>query len=153
MSQMQYGGIGWSPYYGGYPQPTPITPPVQKMEVIRVHGEEGANAFAMAPNSSAIFLDETQPAVWLKTTDGAGYATVTGYDITPKAKVDPTIVAQEKPVEVDTFKDDVLARLDRLERMIENNVKPYAQSNKQPNAGKSNSGRSDQANDANGQRI
>ena len=33
MSQMQYGGVGWSPYYGGYPQPTPITPPVQKMEV------------------------------------------------------------------------------------------------------------------------
>lgn len=86
----------------------------------------------MAPNSSAIFLDETQPTVWLKTTDGAGYATVTGYDITPKQKKDPTIVAEEKPQEVDTFKEDVLARLDKLERMIENNAKQsYAQSTKQ----------------------
>ena len=134
---MQYGGIGWSPYYGStpyqqtaYPPPTPTVP--QRTEVIRVHGEEGANAFMMAPNSSAIFLDETQPSVWLKTTDGAGYATVTGYDIIPKQRKDPTIVAEEKPQEVDTFKEDVLARLDKLERMIENNAKqPYAQSTKQ----------------------
>lgn len=155
MSQMQYGGIGWSPYYGAYPPPTPITQPLQKMDVIRVHGEEGAKAFAMAPNSSAIFLDETQPSVWLKTTDGAGYATVTGYDIIPKAKSEPTVVAQEKPVEVDTFKNDVLARLDKLERMIESNAKSNAQSNRQPNTGKSNNSgnRPDQANDTNGQRF
>ena len=138
MSQMPYPNMfGWSPYNGAYPPPTSATPMPQRTEVIRVHGEEGANAFMMAPNSSAIFLDETQPSVWLKTTDGAGYATVTGYDITPKAKNEPTVVAQEKPVEVDTFKEDVLARLDKLERMIENNVKPYAQSTKQskPNIG------------------
>lgn len=135
MSQMPY--AGWNPYYGqtpyqqsAYPPPTPTIP--QRTEVIRVHGEEGANAFMMAPNSSAIFLDETQPTVWLKTTDGAGYATVTGYDITPKQKKDPTIVAEEKPQEVDMFKEDVLARLDKLERMIENNAKQsYAQSTKQ----------------------
>lgn len=133
MSQMPYPNmLGWSPYNGAYPPPTSATPMPQRTEVIRVHGEEGANAFMMAPNSSAIFLDETQPSVWLKTTDGAGYATVTGYDLTPKQRKDPTIVAEEKPQEVDTFKEDVLARLDKLERMIENNAKQsYAQSTKQ----------------------
>jgi hypothetical protein len=37
----------------------------------------------MAPNSSILLLDETAPIIWLKTTDGASYPTVTGYTITP----------------------------------------------------------------------
>lgn len=55
----------------------------QKQEIIRVSGENGAKALNLAPNSSALLLDETQPVVWLKTTDGAGYPTVTGYSISP----------------------------------------------------------------------
>lgn len=52
-------------------------------QVIRVHGEEGAKAYGLAPNSSILLLDETQPVVWLKMTDGAGYPTITPYDIKP----------------------------------------------------------------------
>ena len=57
--------------------------PLLKIEVIRVHGEEGAKAYQMPPNSSVLLLDETAPIVWLKTTDGASYPTITGYNITP----------------------------------------------------------------------
>ena len=35
------------------------------------------------PNSSILLLDETAPIVWLKITDGAGYPTITPYDIAP----------------------------------------------------------------------
>lgn len=63
------------PYY-----PTTYTP-VTKSEVTKVSGRNGATAFPLAPNSSALLLDETAPIVWLKTTDGAGYPTLTPYDI------------------------------------------------------------------------
>ena len=55
----------------------------QKTEVVRVNGKNGADAYQLSPNSSILLLDETAPIVWLKTTDGAGYPTVTPYSITP----------------------------------------------------------------------
>ena len=41
-----------------------------KLEVIRVNGKNGAEAFQMPPNSSIILLDESAPLIWLKMTDG-----------------------------------------------------------------------------------
>lgn len=54
-----------------------------KQEVVKVNGENGARAFAMGPNSSALLLDESGVLIWLVITDGAGYKTVTPYNITP----------------------------------------------------------------------
>ena len=56
---------------------------LQRQEVVRVNGKNGADAYQMAPNSSVLLLDETAPVIWLKTTDGASYPTITGYKITP----------------------------------------------------------------------
>ena len=118
MPQSQQFGTGmdpfWAPY--GYPRPTAEYRPVPQRR-------EGADAFFLAPNSSAIFLDETQPVVWLKTTDSAGYATVTGYSISPLQTSDAAVLEVKEPQSVDTFKEDVMARLDKLERMIEENAK------------------------------
>ena len=55
----------------------------QRQEIIRVNGENGARAYQMAPNSSALLLDESAPLVWLVQTDGAGYKTEAPYTITP----------------------------------------------------------------------
>lgn len=52
-----------------------------RSEVVKVNGENGARAFQMAPNSSALLLDTNDPIVYLAVTDGAGYKTVTAYDI------------------------------------------------------------------------
>lgn len=60
----------------GYGQPA-------KQEIIRVNGENGAKAYQMPPNSSALLLDETQPVIWLKQSDGAGYSTINAYKIEP----------------------------------------------------------------------
>lgn len=85
------------PYYNGmynqnmmqnpsYPQ-TPYNAAMngyaQRYEIIQVNGKNGAEAFQMAPNSRVLLLDESAPIVWLKTTDGAGYPTVTAYNIIP----------------------------------------------------------------------
>lgn len=66
--------------------PNPGQNPYQqqpKQEVVKVNGENGARAFPMGPSSSALLLDESGVIVWLVTTDGAGYKSVSAYDITP----------------------------------------------------------------------
>lgn len=54
-----------------------------RMEVVKVNGEPGAQAFPMGPNSSALLLDVSGTIVWAVMTDGAGYKSVAPYDITP----------------------------------------------------------------------
>lgn len=55
----------------------------QRVEVIKVNGKNGAEAYTIPPNSSILLLDETAPIIWLKMTDGGGYPTLTPYDIIP----------------------------------------------------------------------
>ena len=55
----------------------------QTTQVVRVNGENGAKAFSIGANGSALLLDESGTMVWLVTSDGAGYKTVSAYDITP----------------------------------------------------------------------
>lgn len=73
-------GINWlNNNMNPYTYVQPVQPP--HMEVVKVNGENGANAFLIGPNSSALLLDTTAPIVWFVQTDGAGYKTVTPYDI------------------------------------------------------------------------
>ena len=75
------------PYYNPYSflqqgqmqQPVPVQP----QQVVRVNGENGARSYQMGANSSSLLLDESGLMVWLCTTDGAGYKTVSAYDIIP----------------------------------------------------------------------
>ena len=61
----------------------------QSTQVVRVNGRNGAEAYNIGPNSSALLLDESGTIVWLCTTDGAGYKTVAPYDIAPHKDVPP----------------------------------------------------------------
>lgn len=82
----------------------------QQSQIIRVNGKNGAEAFRMAPNSSILLMDDNDPIVWLKTSDGAGYCTVTPYTIAPY---------QSAPsVDVNSLEN----RVKRLEDML--NAKP-----------------------------
>ena len=78
----------------------------QTFQITRVNGRNGADAFRMAPNSSILLMDENDPIVWLKQTDGAGYATVTPYTVTPYQAA--------QPVDVTSLE----SRVKRLEDMI-----------------------------------
>lgn len=81
-------------------------PQLPQQQVTRVSGQNGAQAYALPPNSSALLLDDTAPIVWLKTTDGAGYPTLTPYDIVP----------HQIPTPVDA--SSLEARIKKLEDMI-----------------------------------
>ena len=99
-----------NPYLNPYGVPQPMipqmTPPAQPSQVVRVNGENGAKAYNLGANSSALLLDESGLMVWLVTSDGAGYKTVSAYDITPH---------QEKPAP--DF-GSLETRIKRLEDMI-----------------------------------
>ena len=55
------------------PNPYAMMPQQQApvLQVVRVSGRGGAEAFQMGPNSSALLLDESGTIVWAVTTDGA----------------------------------------------------------------------------------
>ena len=111
-----YGTNGWS---WDSQQQQPIVPQTQpfrspysmnmpRFEVIKVNGQEGAKNFRMAPNSSALLLDNTAPIVWYVQTDGAGYLTATPFDVSPHQT--------PKPVDM----NDLSARVTKLEELIAN---------------------------------
>jgi hypothetical protein len=98
-SQFMGSQMAMNPYQG-------MTPAAPQMQVTKVNGEGGANAFSMGPNSSAILLDASGTMIWAITTDGAGYKTVMAYDIIP-----------HKSQETVTF-EGLESRIKRLEDMI-----------------------------------
>lgn len=101
-----YPQIPQNPYMQAV-QPQPIA---AKQEVVKVNGENGARAYQMPPNSSALLLDESGELVWLITTDGAGYKSVCAFDITPhQAAPAPDFTSLE-------------ARISKLEGLINANA-------------------------------
>lgn len=102
------------------PQFTPQAQPfpswsqsMPRQEIVRVNGENGAKAYQMAPNSSALLMDESAPIVWLVQTDGAGYKTAVPYTIAPY---------QSQPA---PDLNNIEERIKRLEEMM-NGKKPDA---------------------------
>lgn len=80
MNGYGYGANMFNPYLNmGIPY---SSAPVQS-QIVKVNGANGANAYNLAPNSTALLLDESASIVWLVQTDGAGYKTVSAYDIAP----------------------------------------------------------------------
>lgn len=87
--------MGYNPYSGYAPaSPQNGVGAMQGFvgQITRVNGRNGAEAFRLAPNSSILLMDENDPIVWLKQTDGAGYATVTPYSIAPYQAAAPVDV-------------------------------------------------------------
>lgn len=75
-------------------------------DIIQVKGENGANAFQMGPNSKALLLDETAAIIWFVQTDGAGYKTVTAYNIFPR-KPAPTVDINDLAARIAALEDKV----------------------------------------------
>ena len=117
---------GYNPFFNPYGQqfmPQPAQPPAPAQQVTRVNGENGARAYQIGPNSSALLLDESGVLVWLVTTDGAGYKTVGAYDIVP-----------HNPPKTADY-GDLESRIKRLEEIVNGNTgNPAANGKKQSEA-------------------
>lgn len=91
--------------------PMPYWNTLPQYNIIQVNGENGANAFQMGPNSKVLLLDETAPIVWFVQTDGAGYKTVTPYDIAPHQLTPPVNL------------NDLESRIAKLEERLDATIK------------------------------
>ena len=81
--------------------------PQAQTKVVEVTGRAGAESYQLGPDSSILLLDNTAPIVWLVKSDGAGYKTLSAYDIKPHE--------EEKPV--DHFKE-LEDRITKLEETV-----------------------------------
>lgn len=59
---------GYNPYF------TPMQ--TQRMELTRVNGIAGAQAYQMPPNSVAALFDASTDLMYIKSTDGAGFPSI-----------------------------------------------------------------------------
>lgn len=65
------------------------TTPTQARHVTKVNGRAGADNYQLPPNSDDILLDMNEPIIYFVQSDGAGYKTVTSYDISLHKDVNP----------------------------------------------------------------
>lgn len=110
---------GYSPYQQAAPQPQ------QQMQALAqgqntyfyVNGKEGAKAFIVAPNSSAMLMDSDSNAFYIKSANQQGQATLKKFTFReenedgPVASVTDNIVTKE---DLTAFEQKVMARLDEL---------------------------------------
>jgi len=116
MAQPDY-EIQYDPYTG---RPVYVPKTAKPQDITSVNGKAGAEAYAMGPNSKVLLLDSTQPVVWLKVTDGAGYATLDGYDLSPHVEKTPESEARDLYAEL----DGRLKKIENLLEVITNGGKP-----------------------------
>jgi hypothetical protein len=109
---------------------------VMEKHVTKVNGRAGAEAFALPANSDDFLLDINDPVIWFVQTDGAGYKTVTPYDISPHKEV--------KQEDVIKSMED---RITKLEEALRNGKSNYAANPKQSKSGNVNNDASSRSND------
>lgn len=109
---------------GTYPYPAQAAPagmyyqpPYQQpFQITKVNGENGAKAFQMPPNSSIILLDESNPKVYIKETDGASYPKLSVYKLVPDTDAE---IKDENDKSKDQIKK-LEERIAVLERFVTN---------------------------------
>ena len=110
-----------NPYLNPYqmtPKLAQNMPSPAQQQVVKVNGRNGAEMYQMAANSSVLLLDESAPIVWLATTDGAGYKSLTAYDIAPHQ--------EQPPVDIKNIEE----RLSRLEEAMKHGNESNSSSSK-----------------------
>jgi hypothetical protein len=109
----------FNPFMYGQPQYQPQQANPVKSDIIWVNGLAGANAYQMMPNSSASLFDKNENLVYIKSTDGAGFATVKTYQLIEK--VEPDVI--ETVYITKNEYTDLVKRLEKLERVGNDTVR------------------------------
>ena len=99
-----------NPYFSGVQQNNMLPP----MQILEANGKTSINALKMAPNSSALIADTTEPIIWKCVSDSLGNVTATAWDISPHKSEEE--IKQEN---VNAAILDMNARLKRLEERYE----------------------------------
>lgn len=101
----------YSPYQQTQPQQSVNT-------LVRVTGMDGAKAYQMGANSAVVLFDENEPIFYIKSTDGAGFPTITPYSFVEMTGTTPESVTTDYVSRAEF--DDVVKELETLKGMITN---------------------------------
>ena len=130
--------------YSGYPAPTnyngfgnynafqnsgmmnqnmynPYQQPQQQQSVntlVRVTGMDGAKAYQMGANSAVVLFDENEPVFYIKSTDGAGFPTITPYTFVEMTGT--TVENTNNDFVSRTEFDEMAKEVERLKGLLEN---------------------------------
>lgn len=99
--------------YNRFTRPQASMQQEPSIKVPQVHGENGAKAYSLPPDSSILLMDETDSIIWAKMTDAAGYPTLKGFRVVP---MDDVEMKEETPVYVTTKEFDKLA--DKVNKLV-----------------------------------
>ena len=78
---------------------------LQRQRIVQVNGRQGADTYQIGPDSQALLWDTHDPIVWLIQTDGAGYKTVTAYDIVEHKEVTQNSVIQNLEARINSLEE------------------------------------------------
>lgn len=111
-------GYGMPNPYAQQPQPQPAS---SKPVFDFVNGVEGAKSYGVAPNRTAILMDTENAAVYIKTANGIGQASIEFYEIAKSSE--EKILAQRKKAEMANFatREEITAlnaRLADIEKLL-----------------------------------
>ena len=93
--------------------------------LVRVTGYEGAKAYQMMPNSTVALFDGSEDLMYIKSTDGAGFATIRTFKFEPYCEPTQNCGEYISRTEFDEFRNEVK---DYVEQFI---PKPKSAKNKQ----------------------
>lgn len=95
-----------------------------RQEVVKVTGRQGAMAYQIGANSSALLLDNdpNKSIIWLVTTDGSGFKTCVPFKYEPYEEVS-----------TDSIIRGLEAKIERLERILNESHSEHDESRKQYN--------------------
>ena len=112
-----------NPYYFNpyYQQQQNVLPTQQ---IVQVNGKASVDTIQLAPNSSILVMDTSEPIVWMCVSDGVGKVTSTPYDIT---------IHQEKPPIDMALIEQRLASVETSLAEMRNNYESNASKSKQNN--------------------
>lgn len=85
-----------------------------QQQILQANGKASIDALRLAPNSSVLIADQTQPIIWKCVSDSLGNVTATPFDISPHK--DEAQVEKETVLQTLT---DINSRLERLEKQYE----------------------------------
>ena len=123
-----------NPYLGNYGAYQPMQQPMAQLQAgqyasqgigqmaqqapvhgfIYVTGLDGAKAYQMPPNSEIPLFDSTDDVIYLKTTDGAGFPTITICDVYKRGDADADQGEYVTRDELDRAYRDLAEQLDRM---------------------------------------
>lgn len=120
-------GYSSVPYYQPRfyaPQPMPLQQAeayqMPGQSLIKVNGRAGAEAYQMpGPNSMAALFDANDDIFYLKSTDGAGYPTVTAYRFTAVTEAPAAEDDVVRRSEFDAFKSELQEALKNVQQLVQ----------------------------------